>query len=73
MAAVKFTCITESRASHEQIKNMTYLAGGALIREKIYRDSAKGWEAEMEIVSEGGTLYRQVKELNLATKINLVN
>ena len=52
---------------------MTYLAGGALMREKIRRDSAQGWEAELEIVSEGGTLYRQVKELNLATKINLVN
>jgi len=73
MAAVKFTCVTESKALHEQIKNMTYLAGGALMREKIRRDSAQGWEAELEIVSEGGTLYRQVKELNLATKINLVN
>jgi len=74
MAAVKFTCVTESKAHHEQIKNMTYLAGGALVREKIRRDSAQsGWEAELEIVSEGGTLYRQVKELNLATKINLVS
>lgn len=73
MAAVKFTCVTESKAHHEEIKNLTYLAGGALIREKIRRDSSQGWEAELEIVSEGGTLYRQVKELNLATKINLVS
>lgn len=73
MAAVKFTCVTETRVHHEEIKNLTYLAGGALIREKIRRDSAQGWEAELEIVSEGGTLYRQVKELNLATKINLVS
>lgn len=73
MSAVKFTCITESKAHHEEIRNLTYLAGGAIVREKVRRDSAQGWEAEFEIVSEGGTLYRQVKELNLSTKINLVN
>lgn len=72
MPALRFICITESRSFHEQIKNMTFLAGGALIREKIRRDNGKDWEAELEVVSEGGTLYRQVKELGLATKINLV-
>lgn len=73
MAAVKFICVTESKANHEEIRNLTYLAGGAILREKVRRDSAKGWEAEYEIISEGGTLFRQVKELNLATQINLVN
>lgn len=73
MPAVRFVCITEDKAHHEEIKNMTYLAGGAILREKVLRDSSKGWESELDIVSEGGTLYRQVKELNLSSKINLVN
>lgn len=74
MSAVKFFCVVESKANHEEIKNLTYLAGGALLRERILKDSAKsGWESELEIVCEGGTLYRQVKELSLATKINLIN
>jgi hypothetical protein len=73
MPAVKFTCATETKANHENIKNLTYLAGGQVIREKVWRDAQQVWEAELEIISEGGTLYRQVKTLNLASKINLVN
>lgn len=72
MAAVRFTCVTESRVHHESIRNLTYLAGGAILRERVRRDTLGEWEAEFEIVSEGGTLYRQVKEGELATKINLV-
>lgn len=72
MAAVRFTCVTESKVHHETIRNLTFLAGGAILREKVRRDSQGVWEAEYEIVSEGGTLYRQVKEGELATKINLV-
>lgn len=72
MAAVRFTCVTESKALHEEIRNLTFLAGGAILRERVKKDSAKGWLAEYEIVSEGGTLYRQVKELKLATTITLI-
>lgn len=73
MAAVKFSCVTESRALHEEIRNLTYLAGGAILREKVRRDAKGEWEAELEIVSEGGSLYRQVKEGNLVSKINLLS
>ena len=72
MAAVRFTCVTESKVHHETIRNLTFLAGGAILREKVRRDAGGEWEAEFEIVSEGGTLYRQVKEGGLASKINLV-
>lgn len=73
MPAVKFHCSTGNKTDHERIKNLTFLAGGALVREKVMRDGPDGWEAILEIMSEGGTLYRQVKELGLATKITLIN
>ena len=72
MTAIRFICKTDNRANHEEIKNRTYLAGGAVVREKVYRDTSSVFEAEMEIVSEGGTLYREAKELDLVTKINIV-
>ena len=73
MAAIRFICKTDNKAKHEDVKNRTYLAGGAIVREKIYRDTSSLFEAEMEIVSEGGTLYREAKELDLVTKINIVD
>ena len=72
MPAIRFICKTDNRAKHEEIKNRTYLAGGAIVREKIYRDNSSIFDAEMEIVSEGGTLYREAKELELASKINII-
>lgn len=66
MAAVRFQCVTDNRALHEEIKNLLFLAGGALVREKVMKDARGEWHAEMEMVSEGGTLFRQVKELKLA-------
>jgi hypothetical protein len=72
MAAIRFICKTDNKAKHEEIKNRAYLAGGAIFREKIYRDTSSVFESEMEIVSEGGTLYREAKEFDLVTKINIV-
>jgi hypothetical protein len=72
MPAVRFHCVTESRASHEEIKNMLFLAGGALLREKVIRDARGEWRAELELVSEGGTLYRQVKEMKLAISCTII-
>lgn len=72
MPAVRFHCVTESRDSHEEIKNMLFLAGGALLREKVIRDARGEWRAELELVSEGGTLYRQVKELKLAISCTII-
>jgi hypothetical protein len=72
MPAVRFHCVTENRALHEEIKNKLFLAGGALVREKVTKDAHGEWRAEMEMVSEGGTLYRQVKELNLAISCTII-
>jgi hypothetical protein len=51
---------------------MTYIAGGAIVREKVYRDTSTVFESEMEIVSEGGTLYRQVKELEIGKGVHII-
>jgi len=64
MPAIRFVCYTTDKRNHEEIKRKTYLAGGAIIREKIRKDTSTAFEGEMEIVSEGGTLYREIKELH---------
>jgi hypothetical protein len=51
---------------------MLFLAGGALLREKVIRDARGEWRAELELVSEGGTLYRQVKEMKLAISCTII-
>ena len=73
MSAIKFVCRTIDKALHEDIKRRTYFSGGAIIREKIYRDTSTVFEGEMEIMSEGGTLYREVKEGGLSASINIIN
>jgi hypothetical protein len=72
MAAIKFVCKVHNKANHEEIKRMLYSAHGAIIREKVYRDTSTTFESEMEMMSEGGTLYRQVKELGLADSIYII-
>jgi hypothetical protein len=72
MAAIKFFCKTDDRTKHEDIKRKLYMAGGAIIREKI-KDVKAGFEGELELISEGGTLYRMIKESDLALKVTLIN
>jgi hypothetical protein len=72
MAAIKFTCQTNNKAKHYEIHNRTYLAGGAIIREKIRKDTSSEFEGELEIISEGGTLYREVKEFDLSTAATII-
>jgi hypothetical protein len=62
MSAIRFVCKTNSKAKHEEIKNRTYLAGGAIVREKIRKDTSTAFEGELEILCEGGTLFRDIKE-----------
>ena len=69
MAALRFVCTTDNKASHEEIKRRLYSARGALMREKVYCDTSTDFRAEMEIMSEGGTLYREVKEYGLSKSI----
>jgi hypothetical protein len=69
MPAIRFVCKVNKKANHEEIKRMLYVSRGAIMREKIIRDTSTAFESEMEMMSEGGTLYRQVKELGLAESI----
>jgi hypothetical protein len=41
------------------------MAGGAIAREKIRKDTSTEFDGEMEIVCEGGTLYRDLKDNGL--------
>jgi hypothetical protein len=72
MGAIRFICTTDNKAKHHDIVNRVYLAGGAIIREKVKKDTSSDFESEMEIVSEGGTLYREVKELGLGKMVYIV-
>jgi hypothetical protein len=72
MAAIRFVCKIDNKVSHEEVKRMLYAAHGAILREKIYRDTSSQFESEMEMMSEGGTLYRQVKELGLSKSIYII-
>ncbi len=73
MAALKFECRTDNKAKHEDIKRRTYLAGGAIVREKITKDTSTDFQGYLELIVEGRTLYREVKELGLSTSINIIN
>jgi len=53
MSAIKFICKTDNKSNHYDIQNKVYLAGGAIIREKIRKDTSSDFEGEMEIMSEG--------------------
>ena len=72
MPALKFTCKTNSKKNHEEIKRKTYFAGGDIVREKVRRDTSSEFDGEFEIMSEGGTLYRDVKESGLTTTITII-
>jgi hypothetical protein len=72
MAALKFVCKMNSKESHNEVKRKLYFAGGAVIREKIW-DISSGFQSELEIICEGGTLYRDLKDSDLVININIVN
>jgi len=72
MTAIKFKCFTNSKQNHEEIKRKLFFAGGAITREKV-KDITSGFEGELEMVCEGGTLYRELKESELAIKTTIVD
>jgi hypothetical protein len=72
MAAIHFSCTTNDALKHADIKNRTFLAGGFIYRENVRTDEHGGFKGELEIISEGGTLYREAKELELAKTIYII-
>lgn len=73
MSALKFSCKTNDKKNHEEIKRKVYMSGGFIIRERIMKETSSSFEGEFEIISEGGTLYREVKETPLCSSINIIN
>ena len=71
MGAIKFICKTDNVINHYEIKNKCYLAGAAIIREKV-KDLASGFDAELEVMVEGGTLFKELKEFDLVTYIQII-
>jgi hypothetical protein len=72
MAAIKCICKTDSKSNHDEVKRKIYFAGGAITREKVH-ELSRSFSGELEFVSEGGTLYRDLKDSPLVTIINIVN
>ena len=72
MSAVRFVCHMDNKASHDEVKRKLFFAGGAITREKVH-EMSKSFTGELEFVSEGGTLYRELKDSPLVTIINIVN
>lgn len=72
MAAIKCICKTDSKQNHDEVKRKIYFAGGAITREKVY-EMSKSFTGELEFVSEGGTLFRELKDSPLVTIINILN
>jgi hypothetical protein len=71
MAAVKFMCTTDDKQKHDEIKKRLFFSGGAIIREKVH-DSKGGFSGELEMVCEGGTLYKELRESELSLRTVLL-
>lgn len=72
MAAIKCICKTETKQNHDEVKRKIFFAGGAIVREKVH-ETSRHFAGELEFVSEGGTLYRDLKDSPLVTIINILN
>ena len=51
MAAIRFVCTTDNKAAHEEIKRRLYSARGALMREKVYKDTSAEFQSDKEMMS----------------------
>ena len=72
MSAVRFVCHTDNKASHDEVKRKLFFAGGAITREKV-RELSSGYISEMEMICEGSTLYRELKDSELCIKVTLLD
>lgn len=72
MAAIRFVCYTNNKASHDEVKRKLFFAGGAITREKV-RDLGSGYTSELEMICEGPTLYRELKDSELCVKVSLLD
>lgn len=68
---VKFIVHFDSKADYYFIKNEVFLARATLLREKV-RELKEGLSGEIEVVTEGGYLYKLIKQSARYTKIFLL-
>jgi hypothetical protein len=54
------------------VKRKLFFAGGAITREKV-RDLGSGYTSELEMICEGPTLYRELKDSELCVKVSLLD
>jgi hypothetical protein len=68
---VKFIVYFDNKADYHYIKNEIFLARATLLREKV-RELKEGLSGEIEVVSQGGFVYKLIKQSNRYTKIFLL-
>lgn len=67
---VKFVCSTDDKQKYHKIKEKIFFSRATVMREKI-REMRDEYFAELEIISEGRFLYRDIKESGLCNHLRL--
>jgi len=68
---VKFIVYFNNKEDYYYIKNEVFLARATLLREKV-RELKDEFGGEIEVVTEGGYLYKLIKQSNRYTRIYLL-
>jgi len=69
---VKFTCTTDDKKNFYKIKEKVNFHRATTMREK-QRDMKNDFFCEFEILSHGGSLYRELKDSGLCKNILLIS
>jgi len=67
---VKFLCTTDDKKNYYSIKSKINFNRATIIREKV-RDLKNDFFTEIEVVSHGRTLYRDLKQSGLCKNLIL--
>ncbi len=67
---IKFVCSTDDKSKYHEIKKRVFFNRATILREKI-RELKDEYFAELEVVSFGRTLYRDLKESSLCKHLRL--
>jgi len=69
---VKFYCTTANKPHYYKLKQKFNFQKAVLLRERV-RDLKDDFHAEFEVVSQGRTLYRDVKQSGLCKNLQLIS
>lgn len=67
---VRFVCSTDDKQKYHKIKEKIFFSRATIMREKI-REMKDEYFAELEVVSYGRFLYRDLKESGLCKHLRL--